>query len=92
VASLERLFEAKPGDESEGVAEFFEGVLDKRKVFRRSKPDLIRFRTEHSDMRSLGEVDCTITQEGVRAISCHFVGSLGFWSLTEKKSATGGGC
>jgi hypothetical protein len=92
VSAFKAFFDSEAWEESEGVAEFFKGVLNKRKVVRRSKPDLIRFRIEASDMRSLGDLDCTITQEGVAAVSCHNDGSLGFWSVTEKKSAAFRGC
>ena len=57
VSAFKAFFESEAWDEAEGVSEFFEGVLNKRKVCRRSKPDLIRFRTEQIDMRSFGEVD-----------------------------------
>lgn len=65
------------GEEAEGMSEFFSDRLNKRKVVRRSNPDLIRFRIEASDMSSLGDCDRTISEEWVRSIICHSVASLG---------------
>jgi hypothetical protein len=87
VAGLEGVAEGFEGEEAEGVSETFSHVLNKRKVCRRSCPDLIRLSSEASDMSSLGDGDWTMTSEWVWSISCHWVGSFGLASWVVKKSA-----
>jgi hypothetical protein len=69
------------------VSEFFSDVLNKRKVCRRSCPDLIRLSSEASDMSSLGDGDWTMTSEWILSINCHWFGSFGSASFVVKKSA-----